>query len=106
MASLSQSLWTSFVVTVESFVITKDYGEQEAKATAAFKAQIEKLQQERDEFQRMVIGNQVKTLLALKVDFDIFYFFSFNLGNLSTPFLISSWIAGKLKFMTARWALI
>ncbi|XP_050219606.1 uncharacterized protein LOC126669996 isoform X2 [Mercurialis annua] len=30
----------------------------EAKATAAFKAQIEKLQQERDEFQRMVIGNQ------------------------------------------------
>lgn len=34
---------------------------QEAKATAAFKAQIEKLQQERDEFQRMVIGNQVIT---------------------------------------------
>lgn len=34
----------------------------EAKATAGFKAQIEKLQQERDEFQRMVIGNQqVKT---------------------------------------------
>ncbi|KAH9805924.1 Afadin/alpha-actinin-binding protein [Citrus sinensis] len=30
----------------------------EAKATAAFKAHIEKLQQERDEFQRMVIGNQ------------------------------------------------
>ncbi|OWM84340.1 hypothetical protein CDL15_Pgr027109 [Punica granatum] len=30
----------------------------EAKATAQFKAQIEKLQQERDEFQRMVIGNQ------------------------------------------------
>ncbi|XP_042476286.1 afadin- and alpha-actinin-binding protein-like [Macadamia integrifolia] len=30
----------------------------EAKATAAYKAQIEKLQQERDEFQRMVIGNQ------------------------------------------------
>ncbi|CAL1358514.1 unnamed protein product [Linum trigynum] len=30
----------------------------EAKAAAAFKAQIEKLQQERDEFQRMVIGNQ------------------------------------------------
>ncbi|XP_065851422.1 uncharacterized protein [Euphorbia lathyris] len=30
----------------------------EAKAKAAFKAQIEKLQQERDEFQRMVIGNQ------------------------------------------------
>ncbi|KAK8340379.1 hypothetical protein V6Z11_A08G098200 [Gossypium hirsutum] len=30
----------------------------EAKNTAAFKAQIEKLQQERDEFQRMVIGNQ------------------------------------------------
>ncbi|XP_022732243.1 afadin- and alpha-actinin-binding protein B-like isoform X1 [Durio zibethinus] len=34
----------------------------EAKSTAAFKAQIEKLQQEREEFQRMVIGNQqVKT---------------------------------------------
>ncbi|KAL8128519.1 hypothetical protein V2J09_017674 [Rumex salicifolius] len=34
----------------------------EAKATASFKAHIEKLQQERDEFQRMVIGNQqVKT---------------------------------------------
>ncbi|BBG92856.1 Afadin/alpha-actinin-binding protein [Prunus dulcis] len=30
----------------------------EAKATAAFKSQIDKLQQERDEFQRMVIGNQ------------------------------------------------
>ncbi|TKY54568.1 Afadin- and alpha-actinin-binding protein [Spatholobus suberectus] len=34
----------------------------EAKNAAALKAQIEKLQQERDEFQRMVIGNQqVKT---------------------------------------------
>ncbi|KAK8604912.1 hypothetical protein V6N13_082377 [Hibiscus sabdariffa] len=30
----------------------------EAKSSAAFKAQIEKLQQERDEFQKMVIGNQ------------------------------------------------
>ncbi|KAM7469288.1 hypothetical protein LguiA_007471 [Lonicera macranthoides] len=30
----------------------------EAKAAAGLKAQIEKLQQERDEFQRMVIGNQ------------------------------------------------
>ncbi|XP_039018984.1 afadin- and alpha-actinin-binding protein-like isoform X1 [Hibiscus syriacus] len=30
----------------------------DAKTSAAFKAQIEKLQQERDEFQRMVIGNQ------------------------------------------------
>ncbi|KAI8565824.1 hypothetical protein RHMOL_Rhmol03G0291400 [Rhododendron molle] len=30
----------------------------EAKTTAAFKVQVEKLQQERDEFQRMVIGNQ------------------------------------------------
>ncbi|KAK6127070.1 hypothetical protein DH2020_039194 [Rehmannia glutinosa] len=30
----------------------------EAKATAAFKAQIDKLQQERDEFQKMVLGNQ------------------------------------------------
>ena len=33
---------------------------QEAKAAANFKAQIDKLQQERDEFQRMVIGNQVE----------------------------------------------
>ncbi|KAE8687156.1 putative o-methyltransferase [Hibiscus syriacus] len=32
---------------------------QDAKTSAAFKAQIEKLQQERDEFQRMVIGNQL-----------------------------------------------
>jgi synovial sarcoma, X breakpoint 2 interacting protein len=32
---------------------------QEAKNTAALKAQIDKLQQERDEFQKMVIGNQV-----------------------------------------------
>ncbi|KAL0383258.1 UNVERIFIED_CONTAM: hypothetical protein Scaly_0613100 [Sesamum calycinum] len=31
----------------------------EAKATAAFKSQIDKLQQERDEFQKMVLGNQV-----------------------------------------------
>ncbi|CAA7408193.1 unnamed protein product [Spirodela intermedia] len=30
----------------------------EAKAKSAFKAQIDKLQQERDEFQKMVIGNQ------------------------------------------------
>lgn len=30
----------------------------EAKATAAFKSQIDKLQQERDEFQKMVLGNQ------------------------------------------------
>ncbi|KAL8460183.1 hypothetical protein ACS0TY_031912 [Phlomoides rotata] len=30
----------------------------EAKSTAAFKAQIDKLQQERDEFQKMVLGNQ------------------------------------------------
>jgi len=34
--------------------------DQEAKAAAQSKAQIEKLQQERDEFQRMVIGNQVR----------------------------------------------
>lgn len=33
--------------------------DQEAKNTAALKAQIEKLQQERDEYQKMVIGNQV-----------------------------------------------
>lgn len=39
---------------------------QEAKNTAAFKAQIEKLQQERDEFQRMVIGNQVRTGCIIK----------------------------------------
>lgn len=32
---------------------------QEAKNTAALKAQNEKLQKERDEFQRMVIANQV-----------------------------------------------
>lgn len=31
---------------------------EEAKATAALKAQIDKLQKERDEFQRMVLGNQ------------------------------------------------
>lgn len=42
---------------------------QEAKATAAFKAQIEKLQQERDEFQRMVIGNQVSTFGFIGVVF-------------------------------------
>lgn len=36
---------------------------QEAKNTAALKSQIEKLQQERDEFQRMVIGNQVWLVL-------------------------------------------
>ncbi|XP_057787198.1 uncharacterized protein LOC131004508 [Salvia miltiorrhiza] len=30
----------------------------EAKATAAFRTQIDKLQQERDEFQKMVLGNQ------------------------------------------------
>lgn len=35
--------------------------QQEAKATAAFKTQIDKLQQERDEFQKMVLGNQVYT---------------------------------------------
>ena len=33
--------------------------DQEAKAKAGLKAQIDKLQQERDEFQKMVIGNQV-----------------------------------------------
>lgn len=38
---------------------------QEAKAAAAFKAQIEKLQQERDEFQRMVIGNQVRFFVLI-----------------------------------------
>lgn len=39
--------------------------DQEAKAAAGFKTQIEKLQQERDEFQRMVIGNQVKNPLSI-----------------------------------------
>ncbi|GJN36593.1 hypothetical protein PR202_gb25469 [Eleusine coracana subsp. coracana] len=37
----------------------------EAKNTAALKAQIDKLQQERDEFQKMVIGNQVRFYLML-----------------------------------------
>lgn len=36
---------------------------QEAKNTAALKSQIDKLQQERDEFQKMVIGNQVQISL-------------------------------------------
>ncbi|RXH71587.1 hypothetical protein DVH24_018942 [Malus domestica] len=40
----------------------------EAKATAAFKSQIEKLQQERDEFQRMVIGNQNFGSYYVKMD--------------------------------------
>ncbi|KAK9130144.1 hypothetical protein Sjap_010631 [Stephania japonica] len=48
---------------LEAQLVAKDrelatMARNEAKATAAFKAQIEKLQQERDEFQRMVIGNQ------------------------------------------------
>lgn len=38
---------------------------QEAKATAALKAQIDKLQKERDEFQRMVLGNQVDYYLFI-----------------------------------------
>ena len=46
-----------------------EYLYQEAKATAAFKTQIEKLQQERDEFQRMVIGNQVSTFGFIGVFF-------------------------------------
>ncbi|KAF2611538.1 hypothetical protein F2Q70_00007880 [Brassica cretica] len=36
----------------------------EAKNTAALKSQIEKLQQERDEFQRMVIGNQIWKIVS------------------------------------------
>lgn len=36
--------------------------DQEAKATTTFKAQIDKLQKERDEFQKMVIGSQVNIL--------------------------------------------
>ncbi|XP_021723409.1 afadin- and alpha-actinin-binding protein-like isoform X1 [Chenopodium quinoa] len=52
---------------LESQIATKDREiatttRTEAKARAGFKGQIEKLQQERDEFQKMVIGNQqVKT---------------------------------------------
>ncbi|KAG6383294.1 hypothetical protein SASPL_156958 [Salvia splendens] len=52
---------------LESQLSTKDreiasMTRTEAKATAAFKTQIDKLQQERDEFQKMVLGNQqVKT---------------------------------------------
>ncbi|XP_021724941.1 afadin- and alpha-actinin-binding protein-like isoform X5 [Chenopodium quinoa] len=52
---------------LESQLATKDreiatITRTEAKARAGFKGQIEKLQQERDEFQKMVIGNQqVKT---------------------------------------------
>ncbi|KAK1291250.1 hypothetical protein QJS10_CPB17g00043 [Acorus calamus] len=42
---------------LEGQLAAKDL-ELEAKAKAGFKAQIKKLQQERDEFQRMVIGNQ------------------------------------------------
>jgi hypothetical protein len=38
---------------------------QEAKNTATLKSQIDKLQQERDEFQKMVIGNQVQIGLFL-----------------------------------------
>ncbi|XP_047945844.1 afadin- and alpha-actinin-binding protein [Salvia hispanica] len=48
---------------LESQLSTKDreiasMTRTEAKATAAFKTQIDKLQQERDEFQKMVLGNQ------------------------------------------------
>lgn len=42
--------------------VGNEFHEQEAKATAAFKSQIDKLQQERDEFQKMVLGNQVYSL--------------------------------------------
>lgn len=46
---------------------------QEAKNTAALKSQIEKLQQERDEFQRMVIGNQVRLVsYAARINYFIF----------------------------------
>ncbi|XP_074269211.1 uncharacterized protein LOC141592437 [Silene latifolia] len=48
---------------LESLLVTKDkeiatITRTEAKAKAALKTQVEKLQQERDEFQRMVIGHQ------------------------------------------------
>ncbi|KAL2502265.1 Afadin/alpha-actinin-binding protein [Forsythia ovata] len=48
---------------LESHLLTKEreiatMTRTEAKATAALKSQIDKLQQERDEFQRMVLGNQ------------------------------------------------
>lgn len=51
-----QLIWLPFFSCVDSWLILVG---QEAKNTAALKSQIEKLQQERDEFQRMVIGNQV-----------------------------------------------
>lgn len=57
---------------------------QEAKATAAFKAQIEKLQQERDEFQRMVIGNQVSTFGFIGVS--TFGFIGVSLCCLHLPY--------------------
>lgn len=57
------SRFESKVERLEAQVATKErelaaFTRSEQKASAAFKAQIEKLQQERDEFQRMVIGNQ------------------------------------------------
>lgn len=48
---------------------------QEAKNTAALKAQIEKLQQERDEFQKMVIGNQVKWSYPIPFPYKISFHF-------------------------------
>jgi len=66
---------------------------QEAKATAGFKAQIEKLQQERDEFQRMVIGNQVRTVFLTE-------------GFLSVSLVSSSrWSPCTHPFLTT-WALL
>ena len=55
---------------------------QEAKNTAALKAQIDKLQQERDEFQKMVIGNQVGLPLLLSFERSPFLFsFVVEKGN-------------------------
>lgn len=56
----SSDLCEVLTAATRGFVDDSRFHDQEAKATAQFKAQIEKLQQERDEFQRMVIGNQVK----------------------------------------------
>lgn len=56
------SICIGFIILFVLFKWSHDSHCQEAKTTAAFKVQVEKLQQERDEFQRMVIGNQVRIL--------------------------------------------
>lgn len=56
---------------------------QEAKNTAALKSQIDKLQQERDEFQKMVIGNQVRLpyFISLKITLACFFCYSSMFGD-------------------------